>query len=44
MARNCPIWARSLVDPASLEHEQIRCGQHEPWLAQLPMSPGTVIG
>src|SRR5262249_34589112 len=24
--RNCPIWARSLVDPASLENEQIRLG------------------
>jgi hypothetical protein len=27
MARNCPVWARSLVDPESFENEQIRLGQ-----------------
>src|SRR5215510_1623908 len=27
MARNDPVWARSLVDPASFEHEQTRLGQ-----------------
>ena len=27
MARNYPVWARSLVDPVSFENEQIRLGQ-----------------
>jgi len=27
MARNYPVWARSLVDPESFENEQIRLGQ-----------------
>lgn len=27
MARNYPAWARSLIDPASFEHEQTRLGQ-----------------
>ena len=27
MARNYPVWARSLVDPESFENEQRRLGQ-----------------
>src|SRR5262245_34713874 len=27
MARNYPVWARSLIDPTSFEHEQARLGQ-----------------
>ena len=27
VARNYPAWARSLIDPASFEHEQTRLGQ-----------------
>jgi phenylpropionate dioxygenase-like ring-hydroxylating dioxygenase large terminal subunit len=27
MVRNYPAWARSLIDPASFEHEQTRLGQ-----------------
>jgi len=27
MARNYPVWARSLIGPTSFEHEQTRLGQ-----------------